>query len=127
MTANIAYVINLNSLALMVAREKGFWLEEGLDVKLKSFNSGTDAAKALQIGEVQYSFSATSNFLPAREQGIPMQIIMFDMGDQTTARSDSQLAIVALAGQGIEAGKPATLAGKKVGTQVGQTPNDYLT
>jgi NitT/TauT family transport system substrate-binding protein len=63
------------SLGAVVADQKGFFKEEGLDVELTKFNSGAAAVPVLQSGRLDIAFSNTVSTLQAIEQGIDLMIL----------------------------------------------------
>lgn len=70
-------VILLSGAACMdfMPKEKGFWLEKGLDVEIVGLPSGTDIVRALVSGEVQFANAGTSPIMPAIEKGAKMKIV----------------------------------------------------
>lgn len=63
------------ALGAVVAQQKGFFKEEGLEVELTSFNSGAAALPVLQSGRLDIAFSNTVSTLQAIEQGIDLMIL----------------------------------------------------
>lgn len=122
--ANVAVVVNFNHLPTYVGVEKGIFLKQGLDLKVKQFHSGQDISKAMQVGDAEFAGAAISNVPVAIERGLPAVMVVGLIGDATTAYADSNLAVIARPGAGIE--KLEDLAGKKVGIQVGSTVDQYI-
>lgn len=56
-------------------KEKGFWMEKGLDVDIIGLPSGTDVVRALVSGEVHLANAGTSPIMPAIEKGAKMKIV----------------------------------------------------
>lgn len=56
-------------------KEKGFWMEKGLDVDIIGLPSGTDVIRALVSGEVQLANAGTAPIMPAIEKGAKMKIV----------------------------------------------------
>ena len=79
------------SLGAVVADQKGFFKEEGLDVELTKFQSGAAAVPVLQSGRLDIAFSNTVSTLQAIEQGIdlillaPAAVVRKDPPDTATA------------------------------------------
>lgn len=115
---------NMNHIPSFVGVEKGIFLKHGIDLKLKVLNTGQEMSKALQAGEVQIIGAAYSNFPVAVERGMEAKGVVGLMGDRTTRHSDSPVSIWTRKGTGIT--KVADLAGRKVGTPVGGTADEYL-
>ncbi len=63
------------TLGAVVAEQKGFFKEEGLDVELTKFQSGAAAVPVLQSGRLDIAFSNTVSTLQAIEQGIDLIIL----------------------------------------------------
>jgi sulfonate transport system substrate-binding protein len=115
---------NMNHVPSFVGVEKGIFLKHGLDVKLKVLSTGQEMAKALQAGEVQIIGSAYSNYPVAVERGMAAKGVVGLMGDRTSRYSDEPISVWALKGANIT--KLQDLAGRKVGTPVGGTADEYL-
>jgi ABC-type nitrate/sulfonate/bicarbonate transport system substrate-binding protein len=94
-------------------------------MKLKVLNTGQEMSKALQAGEVEIIGSAYSNFPVAVERGMAAKGVVGLTGDRTSKYSDQAVSVIARKGGGIT--KVEDLAGKKVGTPIGGTADEYLT
>ena len=116
---------NMNHVPSFVGVEKGIFLKHGIDLKLKVLATGQEMSKALQAGEVQIIGSAFSNYPVAVERGMAARGVVGMMGDRTARYSDDPVSVWARKGSGIT--KVEDLAGKKVGTPVGGTADEYLT
>ena len=115
---------NVNHVPSFVGVEKGIFLKHGIDLKLKLLNTGQEMSKALQAGEVEIIGSAYSNFPVAVERGMAAKGVVGLTGDRTSKYSDQALSIIARKGSGIT--KVEDLVGKRVGTPVGGTADEYL-
>ncbi|HEY7363045.1 MAG TPA: ABC transporter substrate-binding protein [Methylomirabilota bacterium] len=115
---------NMNHVPSFVGVEKGIFLKHGIDMKLKVLNTGQEMSKALQAGEVQVIGSAYSNFPVAVERGMAARGVVGLMGDRTSRYSDSPISIWTRKATGIT--KVEDLAGRKLGTPVGGTADEYL-
>jgi ABC-type nitrate/sulfonate/bicarbonate transport system substrate-binding protein len=115
---------NMNHVPSFVGVEKGIFLKHGVDLKLKVLNTGQEMSKALQAGEVQIIGSAFSNFPVAVERGMAARGVVGVIGDRSGKHWDQSIAILTRKGTGIT--KVEDLAGKKVGTPVGGTGDEYL-
>ena len=115
---------NMNHVPSFVGVEKGIFLRHGIDLKLKVLNTGQEMAKALQAGEVQIIGSAYSNYPVAVERGMAAKGVVGLMGDRSGKYSDQPVSIWTRKGSGIT--KLEDLAGKKLGTPVGGTADEYL-
>jgi ABC-type nitrate/sulfonate/bicarbonate transport system substrate-binding protein len=116
---------NMNHVPSFVGVEKGIFLKHGIDLKLKVLATGQEMSKALQAGEVQIIGSAFSNYPVAVERGMAARGVVGMMGDRTARYSDDPVSVWTRKGTGIT--KVEDLAGKKVGTPVGGTADEYLT
>src|SRR6266536_3937139 len=116
---------NMNHVPSFVGVEKGIFLKHGIDMKLKLLNTGQEMSKALQAGEVEIIGSAYSNFPVAVERGMAAKGVVGLTVDRTSKYSDQAVAVIARKGSGIT--KVEDLAGKRVGTAVGGTADEYLT
>jgi ABC-type nitrate/sulfonate/bicarbonate transport system substrate-binding protein len=115
---------NVNHVPSFVGVEKGIFLKHGVDVKLKVLNTGQEMSKALQAGEAQIIGSAFSNFPVAVERGMAAKGVVGLMGDRAVKFSDQPISIWTRKGTGIA--RIEDLAGKKIGTPVGGTGDEYL-
>jgi ABC-type nitrate/sulfonate/bicarbonate transport system substrate-binding protein len=116
---------NMNHVPSFVGVEKGIFLKHGIDLKLKVLATGQEMSKALQAGEVQIIGSAFSNYPVAVERGMTARGVVGMMGDRTGRYSDDPVSVWTRKGSGLT--KVEDLAGKKVGTPVGGTADEYLT
>ena len=115
---------NMNHVPSFVGVEKGIFLKHGIDMKLKVLNTGQEMSKALQAGEVEIIGSAYSNFPVAVERGMAAKGVVGLMGDRTTRYSDDPVSIWTRKTTGIT--KIEDLTGRKLGTPVGGTADEYL-
>ena len=115
---------NMNHVPSFVGVEKGIFLKHGIDLKLKVLNTGQEMAKALQAGEAQIIGSAYSNYPVAVERGMAAKGVVGLMGDRSGKYSDQPVSIWTRKGSGIT--KIEELAGRKLGTPVGGTADEYL-
>jgi ABC-type nitrate/sulfonate/bicarbonate transport system substrate-binding protein len=121
----VAIGSNMNHVVSFVAVEKGFFLKNGLDVKMKVLATGVQMSKAMEAGEVQAIGSAFSNFPLAAEQGLAAKGVVGAMGDRTGPKSDENIAIVGRRAAGIA--RVEDLKGKKIGLAVGGSGDEYTT
>jgi ABC-type nitrate/sulfonate/bicarbonate transport system substrate-binding protein len=116
---------NMNHVPSFVGVEKGIFLKHGIDLKLKVLATGQEMSKALQAGEVQIIGSAFSNYPVAVERGMAARGVVGMMGDRTGRYSDDPVSVWTRKGSGLT--KVEDLAGKKIGTPIGGTADEYLT
>src|SRR3990167_2357939 len=115
---------NMNHVPRFVGVEKGIFLKYGVDLKLKVLNTGQEMAKALQAGEVQIIGAAYSNYPLAVERGMAARGVVGQVGDRSSRFSDDSVSIWTRKGKGIT--RVEDLVGKRVGTPVGGTGDQYL-
>jgi sulfonate transport system substrate-binding protein len=115
---------NMNHVPSFVGVEKGIFLKHGVDVKLKVLNTGQEMAKALQAGEAEIIGSAYSNFPLAVERGMAARGVVGLMGDRSSRCWDQSVSLWTRKGTGIA--KLEDLVGRKLGTPVGGTADEYL-
>jgi ABC-type nitrate/sulfonate/bicarbonate transport system substrate-binding protein len=115
---------NMNHVPSFVGVEKGIFLKHGVDVKLKVLNTGQEMSRALQAGEVQAIGSAYSNYPVAVERGMEARGVVGLMGDRSGPHWDQSVSIWTRKGTGIA--RVADLVGRKLGTAVGGTADEYL-
>ncbi len=116
---------NMNHVPSFVGVEKGIFIKHGIDLKLKVLATGQEMAKALEAGEVQIIGSAYSNYPIAVERGMAAKGVVGLMGDRTSRYSDEPVSIWTRKGTGIT--RIEDLVGRKVGTPVGGTADEYMT
>lgn len=119
-------VSNMMHTAEYVAVEKGFYAENGLDVKLKIFSSGSDLNKALASGDIQFGTASPTSVPASRAAGLKTRLVGPAMNDATTATYADPLGIVGRKDKGIKPGDANSLKGKRVGVLTGSTTEEYL-
>ncbi len=122
----IATVNNMNHVPQFVAVEKGIYVKHGVDVKLRVFNDGASATRALQAGEAQMATIGNSTLSAAWNQGVRLVAVAVVMGDATRVYYDDPLAILTRPGSGIRRLHVEDLVGKRVGMIIGGTGEEYF-
>jgi ABC-type nitrate/sulfonate/bicarbonate transport system substrate-binding protein len=122
----IATVNNMNHVPQFVAVEKGLYVKHGVDVKLRVFNDGASATRAVQAGEAQMATIGNSTLSAGWNAGIRMVAVAVVMGDATRVYYDDPLAIVTRSGSGIRRLHVEDLVGKRVGMIIGGTGEEYF-
>ena len=108
-------------LTAFVAKEKGFFDEEGLDVEMVKFETVNNAMEALVADKVQLSMAGYPTMF-ALEAASPGQFKMFGHAFETTERNQHALLVpVNSTVQSIEG-----LKGKRIGTYTGSTQKLYI-
>ena len=122
----IGTVNNMNHVPQFVAVEKGLYVKHGVDVKLRVFNAGAEATRALQAGEVPVATLGNTTLSAAWNQGVRLIGLAVVMGDATRVYYDDPIAIVSRAGSGIRRLHMEDLVGKRVGMVIGGTGEEYF-
>ena len=117
---------NFGHLPMFVGVEKGLFRKNGVEVKLKVVNIGSQMVTSMQKNEVQIGDMSVTTFLKARHGGDPFRVIGVIQSDATRANADEPLAIVARKDSGIRAGNIEDLRGKRIALSKGQTSDEYL-
>ncbi len=94
----------------LVAEEKGFYEEEGIDIEIQPGGVGINPVDNLISGDVDVAIAWTGNVLPAISKG--EDLVNIGQGFQRSA-----MRMMAKKTSGID--KPADIKGKKVGTWPG--------
>lgn len=115
----IGYLRLVMSLPTFVAQEKGFFAEEGLQVELIPFNSGTAIIDALVAGRIDANCGSASTGHWFAAQSAPDRFKIFMMYGTTSAEEDNTFVVVVTKDSPIQDLKD--LKGKKVGTFPGAT------
>ncbi len=90
-----------------VAKEKGFYRENNLDVTIQRGYGSGDTAKRVGAGQAQFGFSDTTAVMLARTRGVKIKLIGM-------IHDKSMHTIIVLKGSGIT--KPKDLEGRKIGS-----------
>jgi len=120
--------LNILTVPLWLAKEKGFFLKHGLEVENIYIPSGTMAVQALLSGDIKVALAAGSSVVNANLQGAPIKIIagnanfyplaFFSAPAVTRVGSSSYMATMILLRKfGLEEGKDYTIL------QLGSTQN----
>lgn len=104
------FSVNGRHAGYIVAREKGFYKEEGIDIDIQRGYGSTDAVTKVGSGATLFSFGDVGSLVIARGQGVKVKCVAMVYGQAPYVlymRKDS----------GIE--KPRDLEGKLIGSPVG--------
>src|ERR1700688_4714869 len=109
-TLNIGYTAGGDQLALLVAKEKGFYEKHGIDATVTRLTTAPTGVQGLVAGSLQLSMTAVPNVLLAVEGGIDLVVV------RGLSRFPANLKIQTLLGRsGLGAKNAADLKGKKIG------------
>lgn len=119
-------VNNLFSTPAFVAVENGYWVSQGLNVKLKLTASGRQVTQALQAGEAQLGHASLSTTTAsARASGNLIKGVMpyFNAAEYVALGGR---AIIGRRDRGIDPNDPRTMLGKKIAHLTGGTNEVYM-
>lgn len=98
---------------LYIAKEKGYFREQGLDVEFY-YAAAAEIVKNVATGNVQFGFPNADSVILAKSQGIPVKVV-------NTTYQNGLGALIFLNSSGIK--EPKDLKGKKVGVTSFGSPN----
>jgi ABC-type nitrate/sulfonate/bicarbonate transport system substrate-binding protein len=77
-TLEVHYDRFIDDLPLYVALEKGFWQEEGVDVKLVHLKGETNIIAALLHGDVKFATLGVASIVHAAQKNIPARVVVWN-------------------------------------------------
>ena len=107
---NAGYVTATDFVPLLIAKEKGYFANHGLDVEPKRIPIITNIPPALISGDLQIGASTMPLLLQANDGGVDIKLIA---GAARHLKETSKIALMVRTGLKIE--KPEDLKGKKIG------------
>jgi len=110
---------NLPFVGAYVAKEKGFFVEQNLDVDIQHVNTAGDNFKFLGLGQVQFSTADAATVIERAGDNPPLGIVAIALIGQR-----GQQGFAVLPDSGIET--PADWAGKRAGYKGSQPTPDFL-
>ncbi len=114
-----AHPFSFTGYTVYVAKEKGYFKDNGLDVLLKrSYNTGKATINAVTTGEAEFGVSSETPFMHAVLSGKQIYACA------TMITAEKHLGIVARRDRGIS--KPSDLKGKQIGVTIGSNGEYFL-
>ena len=104
-TFNLTYIPNIQFAPIYVSIEKGFFAEEGLEIKL-AYGNEADMVALVGSNHQQFMVASGEQILLSREQGLPVLSV-------AAWYKDYPVGVAALKESGIS--QPADLVGKEIG------------
>jgi sulfonate transport system substrate-binding protein len=125
-TVRIGTTGSLDSIALMLALDQGFYEKQGIDGKLApAYPTGVETLNALQAGNIDFAIVGNPA-IGALMSGMDVVYLAPHAGIAGRVKVDENMVVVASKNSGIDPKNPSTLKGKKFGTTVGGAPDGYL-
>ena len=94
-TIEVHYDRFIDDLPLYVALEKGFWQQEGIDVKLVHLKGETNIIAALLHGDVKFATLGVASIVHAAQKNIPARVVVWNghthQGTRCGMHSDKSL------------------------------------
>ena len=110
-TVTVGLIPILDVAPVYLGIDKGFFAEEGLELKTELAQGGAAIIPGVVSGQYQFGFSNTTSLLLATDKGLPVKVVA--SGNQATAYPEKDFAgILVPSGSAIKSAKD--LAGKKV-------------
>jgi len=109
-TLRLAWVYDMAEVGILVAKEKGYFAKEGLDVAIEPGGFGLDPIKLVATGSNDYGIGGAGNLLLGRAQGVPIVAIAAEF-------QNTPVGFVTRKDSGITSF--AAFKGKRVGIQTG--------
>jgi ABC-type nitrate/sulfonate/bicarbonate transport system substrate-binding protein len=117
---------SLDSVALVIAVEQGFYEQQGIDGKLApAYPTGVETLNALQAGNIDFAI-AGNPAIGGLMSGMDIVYLGPHAGIAGKVKVDENMVVVAGKNSGIDPKNLSTLKGKKFGTTVGGAPDGYL-
>jgi NitT/TauT family transport system substrate-binding protein len=107
-----------NALLIWIADEQGYFNDEGLDVHIRTFQSGLDAANAMVEGQVELSTSSETTL-------VSLSFTQPDLRILAVISTSDTVLLIGRKDRGIRIA--ADLAGKRVGVMLGSAGEYFLT
>jgi NitT/TauT family transport system substrate-binding protein len=107
-----------NALLIWIADEQGYFNDEGLDVHIRTFQSGLDAANAMAEGQVELSTGSETTF-------VSLSFTQPDLRILAVISTSDTVQLIGRKDRGIKTA--ADLAGKRVGVMLGSAGEYFLT
>lgn len=126
----LAWVFDMAEVGILVAKEKGFFQKEGLDVTIEPGGFGLDPIKLVAAGSNDFGIGGAGNLLLARAQGVPIVAIAAEFQNTpvgfVTHKDSKIIAFVGFKGKrvGIQTGADTDVLYRALLAKNAMTPKD---
>ncbi len=110
--------------AWFIGSEKGLFLKNGVDVKVKLFNTGSEIQTALLAGELEMGDASFDVHIVSQSKEVRYKGFYLNVNDATRVFPDDLYAIILRPNSGIS--RIEDLRGKKIGTTAGTTQDTWV-
>ncbi len=122
----IGAATSVDHAAIFVGVEKGFFSKNGLDARVKVYETGVEMINGLLSGAQQINVMGGIPFFAGVSVGQPLMLIAHLHGDATRNNYDDNVSIVASARSGLKEGDIKGLRGKTIALPRGAGSEYYL-
>jgi ABC-type nitrate/sulfonate/bicarbonate transport system substrate-binding protein len=116
--------IGIQNAPWYIGVEKGIFLKNGVDVKVKQFNSGSEIQTALKAGELEMGDASFDVHIVSETKDTRYKAFSLNVNDATKVFPDDMYAIILKPNSNIS--RIEDLRGKKIGTTAGTTQDTWV-
>lgn len=116
--------IGIQNAPWYIGVEKGIFLKNGVDVKVKQFNSGSEIQTALKAGELEMGDASFDVHIVSETKDIRYKAFSLNVNDATKVFPDDMYAIILRPNSSIS--RIENLRGKKIGSTAGTTQDTWV-
>ncbi len=116
--------IGIQNAPWFIGVEKGLFLKNGVDVKVKQFNSGSEIQTALKAGELEMGDASFDVHIVSETKDIRYKAFCLNVNDATKVFPDDMYAIILR--PNLNLSRVEDLRGKKIGTTAGTTQDTWV-
>jgi len=115
---------NVMNTPWFIGVEKGLFLKQGVDVKVRLFNTGSEIQTALQAGELEIGNASFDVHIVSQSRNIRFKGFALNVNDAVTALPDNLYAIILRPNSTIA--RIQDLSGKRIGSTAGTTQGTWV-